>query len=240
MAGTLSLPVGTVSSADPLRPGLVAWIRMMGDVTDASGRDNNGTVVNGPLTATTNKYGNTNSAYTFSLSSSQYVSLALNSALPIYSPGASYSIAFWYRSTSAQTGIVYAEGSSANGIGQFALQMTSNKANVRILTSSGTARLDGNTVQATTAIAANTWGHVVWTDSNGTARMYINGVQDATSFNYTPGSLGITPNQARINSVARGTTPAGFMNCSLADFRIYNRALSAAEARTLALAPQRI
>lgn len=227
---------GAVASAgDPLRRGLVGWYRMLGNANDSSGRGNTGTLVASPTT-TTDKYGNTNAAYTFN-GSTQYISLTQSSGLPLYSTTAPFSICMWVRGV-AQGGIyLYAEGSSAGGntLFGFTTDATGAKLRIFIRTSGNSIRSDKST---TTTVLDNSWHHIAYTDNLGTARVYVDGVQDATSFSYTPSSLG-TVDRCTVAALVRAAVQSYFSG-SLFDVRLYTRALTADEVGTLFRATQRI
>jgi hypothetical protein len=72
---------------------------------------------------------------------------------------------------------------------------------------------------------------VVWSDANGTASLYIDGVKDATNFNYTRSGAFSLDRSALMAHVDSG--PDEYVRGILDDARIYNRALSAAEATRL-------
>jgi hypothetical protein len=78
----------------------------------------------------------------------------------------------------------------------------------------------------------NTWSHVTVTLSGTTGTLYRNGTPVATNPNMTlkPSSLGNT-NQ---NWIGRSQYPDPFLNGTVDDFNIYNRALSPAEVAALA------
>jgi hypothetical protein len=78
----------------------------------------------------------------------------------------------------------------------------------------------------------NTWSHVAVTLSGTTATLYLNGTAVAVAENLTltPSSLGNT-NQ---NWIGRSQYPDPFLNGTVDDFNIYNRALPAAEVAALA------
>ena len=237
--GTLSLPTGALAASDPLRLGLVGWYRMQGDVNDHSGNGNNGSVVNGPLTAVADKWGNAGGGYGFTYASSQYVSLARNNALPIYSTTAPYSVAAWFYSAHFN-GVIYSEGGSSLSFQRFNLSTnTDGSFGVDIQLSNATYLLRSGTTVTATKAASNTWTHVVWTDNAGAAKMYVNGALDSTSFTYAPSAFSAA-NQCYIAASAKSTGLGSYQTASMSDIRIYNRALSAAEAYTLAKATQRI
>jgi hypothetical protein len=71
---------------------------------------------------------------------------------------------------------------------------------------------------------------VVWVDVAGVAKMYVDGVLDATNFNHTPGAM--TLNRTAIGAVLRAATDSHF-NGAIDDVRVYNRALPASEIASL-------
>lgn len=229
---------GAVASAgDPLKRGLVGWYRMLGNANDSSGSGNTGTLVNSPTTAS-DKYNNASSAYTFAAASSQHMALTLNTGLPLYSHTAPYSIAMWVRGAANLNRYVYSEGFSGGGNTLFGLlseQFVGAKAAIFIRTSDNNVRL---TKTSNTTVFDNTWHHIVWTDNAGTARLYVDSVQDSTSFNYTPAALG-TVDRCTVGAIVRATV-GNYFSGSIFDVRLYNRALTADEVGTLYRATQRI
>ncbi|MGG4144057.1 LamG-like jellyroll fold domain-containing protein [Paenibacillus algorifonticola] len=87
-------------------------------------------------------------------------------------------------------------------------------------------------ISTTTAFPTGVWKHVGVTLSGNTASLYVDGVLVGTNANMTlkPSSLGNTT----LNYLGRSQyTGDPYLNGGLDDFRIYNRALSAAEMTTL-------
>lgn len=78
---------------------------------------------------------------------------------------------------------------------------------------------------ATNAFDGN-WHHIAWVDNNGAARLYVDGVLDATDFSYARGLL--TPNLATLGAVYRTTNIAHF-NGAIDDAAVWRRSLSQAE-----------
>ena len=78
----------------------------------------------------------------------------------------------------------------------------------------------------------NTWSHVAVTLSGTTGTLYLDGVAVATNptMTLTPSALGNT-NQ---NWIGRSQYPDPYLNATVDDFNIYNRALSAADVAALA------
>ena len=88
-----------------------------------------------------------------------------------------------------------------------------------------------------TAITVATWHHAaVVIDASGNGRLYLNGAQvgPTTSMKFRPSSLGSTPNDW-IGKSEFAANP--YLDGAIDEFRIYNRALSAAEISALATVP---
>jgi fibronectin type 3 domain-containing protein len=88
-------------------------------------------------------------------------------------------------------------------------------------------------INSTVALTAGTWAHVAVTLTGSTGRLFINGTQVGINAAMTlkPSSLGATT----LNYLGRSQFTADpYLNASLDDFRLYGRALSAAELTTLA------
>lgn len=213
---------------------------------DSSGKGNHGTLVGTPLVVA-DKYGNAGSAYSFASTSKQCVTLMQTSGLPIYGGGRAYSICTWINA-SAPSGTwnsFYGEGISADWQPAFYIGVWSTlKLNVFSLRADGTTMVFGN-AKSTTTIADGTWHHIVFSDpGTGLAKLYVDGILDATNFSYTSANYtGFeSMSQSTVAALRRKTTGGieGSFDGSLFDFRLYNRALTAAEARTLYAATQRI
>jgi rhamnogalacturonan endolyase len=82
------------------------------------------------------------------------------------------------------------------------------------------------------ALASGVWTHVAITLSGNTATLYVNGRSSASNANVTlrPSSLGFTTN----NFIGKSQFADPLFQGSIDDFRIYGRALSAAEVLALA------
>ncbi len=190
---------------------------------DSSGNGNNGTLVGGASWT----QGKSATALSFD-GSSGYVRLSRGSGLPVYTPGGSESVSFWINGAPQATKYVWAE-SSASGSVIFAFSTdAAGKLNVQLRTDLSSTLL----LKATSkVILDSTWHHVVWTDNAGVASLYIDGVKDATNFNYTPaGNFTITTDC--IAAMCRGTT-GYFFNGLIDEVKTYARELSSVEVTTL-------
>jgi len=183
---------------------------------DSWGNGNDATLVGGP-TWVLGKYGNA-----VSLSgSSQYVSLPVG----IMSPISDCTIACWVKlSSNAMWSRIFDFG-SGTGVNMF-LTPQGGAARIRYaITTSGSGgeqQIDG-----AAALPTESWQHVAvtWTGNVGT--LYVNAVQVGQNASMTlkPSSLGNTT----LNYIGRSQYNDPYLAGLVDEFRIYNRALSAAE-----------
>lgn len=193
---------------------------------------NDMTVYNGPASIA-GPFGN---AVTFN-GSSQYMVVvhgtnAANTGLPVLDAPNGCTVAFWVKGASGQSGKnVFAEAYTANNnpFVQFKTDgsPTYAKLTVMIRNNAGTY-----VVKTTTStIFDNTWHHIawvnIWTNGVGVATLYVDGIADATSFNYTLAGP-VTMNNTSIGAQVRGSVQYYFAG-SYDDVAIWRRTLSAAE-----------
>jgi Concanavalin A-like lectin/glucanases superfamily len=208
--------------------GLVAYYPFSGNADDYSGYDNNGTVAGATLT--TDRHGNTNSAYSFN-GSNNYIEIQDNTSLR---PG-SITIAAWvYPKITGQQGIVYKSVYADATEEEYALEINaSGQLNGGIKRNSGCAAGVGwNNVTSTQTISLNQWTFVCLTWDGTTLKAYINGSSVAANTSVSSGS---------IDNCSGGTLRIGIewqndqapFNGKLDDLRLYNRALSEQEILSL-------
>lgn len=77
-----------------------------------------------------------------------------------------------------------------------------------------------------------TWHHVVWTETNGQAKLYIDGELDPTDFSYVRGPL--TVDQTSLAAIVRKTVSSLFTG-SLDDVAVWNRVVSFTEIQDIRL-----
>lgn len=156
------------------------------------------------------------------------VILTQNVGLPIFSQSG-YSISVWFNNRAitspGSTTTIYSEANTGSNNQLFQLGVNGNKLFITIRNNANVAQV--NVVVGTTIVVKNSWNHVCWVDNNGTATLYINGVADATNYNYTPATP-YTLNTSAIGEVDRGT-PTGFFRGSIGSTQLFNTALSAAQ-----------
>jgi len=225
LSGTSTAVTGT---------GLVTWYtfdgkNMINNVTDSSGNGNNGNLVGFGATSSAVVAGRIGQALKFN-GTNQLIRLKTGNGIPAYSSTTPYSVAFWVKSSVASSAIkmIYAENNPTSIFSLFT-DTTSGKLTVYIRNVALVANL--GFTDSTKKVVDGTWHHIVWTDSRGTAALYIDGVKDATNFNYTPnGAMGTTyPSLGGYTSDNIDAHSLDFFPGSVDDFRIYNRALSAQE-----------
>lgn len=157
----------------------------------------------------------------------QYINITQTSGLPLYKNNTTYSICGWVKAAAQGYSMIFSEAKSTSiyafvgwGSGLF----DTSKFIVRLINDSNTVILSK---ESTTTVFDNTWHHFCWVDNNGTATLYIDGVADATNFNYTrSGSFN------EDNSII-GTIyyyyQSNYLTGILFDIRCYNRCLTANE-----------
>jgi len=215
-----------VTPADPGTNGLVLLYAMEGNVQDTSGKGNNGTVSGAPLYGTGPKgYGK---ALTFD-GLNDYVTLPIGTLLSSLS---NITVATWvnYSGTGGGWQRVWDFGTgTTNYMFVTPAQGTTGPMTFAIRTATVAERR----VVASGPLPTG-WHHVAVVIDGGamTAQVYLDGaVVAGNSVAVLPKNLGVT-NQ---NWIGRSQfTADAFFNGAVDDFRIYNRAMSAAEIRYLA------
>lgn len=148
------------------------------------------------------------------------------SGFPIYAnPGLSVSL--WINAPAQSDRRFFAESSTnnTNPLFVFGSQATGLNGSVRVFIrgDAGGAMVDR---QSTRMALDNTWHHVVWTETNGQGKLYIDGVLDETDFAYTrvPTAL----NQTALGTIVRSTL-APFFTGALDSVAVWNRVLTFTE-----------
>ena len=195
--------------------GLVGYWSFNGNANDISGNGNNGTV-NG-ATLTSDRFGNPNSAYHFTLANSNYI-ICLGNNIPIGSTSSTMSI--WFN----------AVGFSNSGASRAMLSFGKWNVNqARYIGQRGgsssliTYAQLGNDKNCTLNYTLNTWYHFVSTYDSGVVKIYIN--------SNLLGTYTITGTATAAGNIYFGSHPSlgDFFDGDLDDASIYNRALSQAE-----------
>jgi hypothetical protein len=161
--------------------GLVAWYSFTGNANDVSGNGNNGTVNGATLSA--DRFGNTNSAYSFNGANNDYIEVPDNSMFQAES--ASWSI--WVKISNPSGGNGYGIMSKGSDLTSFFLIVEyQNSLGTQIVSQPGS----GIGVQSNIDILDGAWHNVVATYDNNLSAdnisLYIDGIfqQSATYDNF--------------------------------------------------------
>ncbi|MCU0436222.1 MAG: T9SS type A sorting domain-containing protein [Bacteroidia bacterium] len=200
-----------------LNTGLVLHYPLNGNANDASGNNLNGTVFG--AVAAPDRFGNPNSAMSF-----DGVNDYIDAPDATYFNGSAFSISCWFfaRTYNNWARIIdFSNGAPSDNV----ILALSNGNSGRQAVVVNVGATNGPNVTVPTAPAANRWQHVTATWSNGTAIIYLNGVQVASGAVSTPANVVRT-----INYIGRSAWAAdAYANAIYDDLRIYNRALTANE-----------
>lgn len=191
---------------------LIAYYPFNGNANDESGNENHGTV-NG-ATLTTDRFGNTESAYSFD--GNDRIDIASNSSLNFENE---LSMSAWINLSSLPASDIIIIGKSN--------YYTATNYLLRIR---GDGRLQFeykiNSFTSTTPIVLNQWNHIlVMSNGMGDVKFHINGTETVTS-DPNPSPSGLVTNQLTIGYSSRG---AEYFNGSIDDVRIYNKTLTSTE-----------
>ncbi len=198
-----------------LQTGLVGYWPFCGNANDASGNGNNG-LVNG-ATLTTDRFGNSGSAYSFD---------GVDDVILLPANVGSFSASFWfkYSTLSSQfSELFYYEDCSMSIVqsGNYIYLRKQNQIiqSIELLTSS---------------IPNNQWVHIVvfYNNSQNNLKCTINGTQVFNS-SIASGGLPNLINDNQFHVGARNFNSTNYLSGSIDDFTLYNRELSSSEIQQL-------
>src|SRR5688572_7295534 len=179
-----------VTVAASLQAGLVSHWTLNGDLLDSGPAGNHGSFVTGTPVFGDGFDGTAGGAVTFN-GTSDLISAAYTSGLPISAQSA-FSVAMWVKGPIQLDKRVFSEGSSASNAPLFNIGTDSTAApntagRVDILIRNDANSSIVNHRKSARIAFDNTWHHIAYTDDNGKAIVYIDGIRDSTDFNYTRG-----------------------------------------------------
>lgn len=219
-----------------LRNGLVAYYPFCGNANDVSGNSN--TLQAFGLTATTDRFGNANSAYSFTNTQTSVTSY-LRAANPTPFAKTRYSISVWFNSSQFYPnvgGVTYNYQSIINYGPQWynygpAYHLSLQHANNSIL--EGRHWTVANTSQGVTTangtITTNRWYHAVMTYDGSSISLYLNGALVGTN---TASLSYLNQIQFLIGGAGDGPSPGGIyggFNGKLDDIGFWDRPLTTCE-----------
>ncbi|NOY36863.1 MAG: T9SS type A sorting domain-containing protein [Chlorobi bacterium] len=213
-----------------LTDSLKAYFPFNNNANDESGNGHNGTV-NGGATLTTDRFGNTNSAYSFDGVDDDITMLNLDLLQPA-------SISIWINSDNSQNGPVYVSDYSDSYWANYYGLVVSFKINGKISASFGNGSYPNHGFTTLDSITTtNIWHHIVvnW-DTSGSISIYLDALQMALSESGNT-NLKIASNQGEDDCFGRDDYQSGgnhYYKGLLDDIRIYNRILTDNEIDSLA------
>ncbi|MEK7951432.1 LamG-like jellyroll fold domain-containing protein [Luteolibacter soli] len=189
---------------------------------DSSGNGTNATLINTPAWAA----GNFGNAINLPATASQHLTLPSG----IVNGLTDHTISCWVKIGAFTTfSRIFDFGTGTNNYMFLTPQYTGTSPNTaKLRFAIRTPSVGEQIINSSTALTVGTWAHVAVTRSGNTGTLYVNGVQvgQNTGMTLSPTSLGITT-QNYLGKSQFAADP--YLNGALDEFRIYSRALSAAE-----------
>jgi len=206
--------------------GLVAWYPFTGNAIDSSGNGNNGTV-NKAASLSTDRFGNANSAYSFT-NANGGISVPSFKALD-----SNYTISYWanYSSSVINTSISdLSHDWQNNGF----INLFRDLSNILTDATPGTNGTSNNiSIQSPNPLSLNRWYNITAIRNGSKLQLYVNGKLQISGSNSIFNTIsaktlfiGGDPNEVKQN-------PDAAFNGKLDDIRIYNRSLDSTEIQSL-------
>lgn len=219
---------GTSALLSSLSSGLILHYPMDGNANDASGNLLHGTI-SGGVTAYADRFGNPNGALKFN-GTNGYI----DAPDAVYFNGGDFTVSAWVREFSYKSWsrlFDFGNGQANNNV-LLALSQGTNgrpQGEVYLNTTSG-----GTAASGATTIPLNAWTHIVFTYTSGTGRVYRNNAQIASGTITAPQNILRT-----LNYIARSNWSGdAYADAAFDDFRIYDRALTSMEIKSLYMEQQ--
>ena len=232
---------GSATATPAITNGLVAGYEFNGNANDVSGNGNDG-VVNG-ATVTTDRFGNSNSAYSFD-GVDDYIDLGAQNF------GSALSISLWvnFHQITAAPQLLINKYDGDSGPGDASIDRTLDlymhqEGEGRHHEFFWTVSQDGvnySDERSITRASANEWYHLVAIFDNGAASIYVNNTQEVS---WTSGYSTLYTSDVNL-LLGRATKDHpvlddhNLLNGVLDDVHIYDRALSPSEVATLFAVPE--
>ena len=146
---------------------------------DFSGSNNNGIVSGATWVSATN-------GYLFN-GTTDYIDIS--SAVPMWHISNPYSFSVWIKGVSQTDNYWFGQG-SAVAVPIVGFHSTATKIAVFFRNDASVEMISGLT--STQTVFDDTWHHIAWTDTAGTTALYVDGIRDATDFDYTTAPTTLT------------------------------------------------
>jgi hypothetical protein len=199
--------------------------------TDSSGSGNNLTPAGGstnPGYSTTVPYTTFPDSHSSTYDGTQYETISSNSSLNV----TNLTLSTWVKFNSVNSAYHTIAGKWRIGVNQqYVLQLNSDNT-IGLFTGDGSTGGAAITTSGTFTPTTGVWYHIAATVSGTTGTIYINGISKASG---TVSAIGTSSIEFTVGSKKNvGGTYAEFLDGSLDDMRLYNRALSTTEITALA------
>ncbi|HYG15825.1 MAG TPA: LamG domain-containing protein [Bacteroidia bacterium] len=213
-------------SAQSIHDSLVAFYPFNGNANDASGKGNNG-AVNGAI-LTTDRFGNSNSAYEFD-GSNDYIQVSNSTSLDL---NYKFSVSVWFYQTDASTaGYRLIDKNTAGFPDGYGIDTRGDATGKTVRMYFKNQDPDANSLHS-----LNSWNHIVITYDSLEIKFYLNGQLENT--------VNIVGSDAPANNLPlligcgqNGTNRQDFFKGKIDDLRIYSRTLSSTEVTMLFSGP---
>ena len=216
-----------IGQKDQVTKGLVAYWAMRNSGTtvfDEWGTNNGGASNSVTFSSAAGVVGN---GYT--LDGTNFIQVANSSSLAL---AKEYTITFWLKTPTAQTGVIVAKGDTALRTGVVQVYVRSTVPRVQTVAASVGNAIDGAFTSWATSPYDSAWHHVCIVRDNATCNGYMDGVLvEAGSLTNNYSINGSDP--LYIGKRKDNGADQLFYSGSLDEVRIYNRALTAAEVKQL-------
>ena len=224
-------PLEIILSSASVTEGLIAYYPFNGNANDESDNSNHGTVSGATLT--TDRNGNTNSAYSFD-GVDDYIDLG-NSALFFLGKYDGFTISAWVKSNeilgSLPDGQTIFSKYIAASDNRFYSFYIVDEHDLRFAAWLNGARDTRNDVQYDIGFE---WIHVVAVGNTESYKLYLDGMEVASSDKIFEMKTGTTTANAMIGAVHHSTTTYDLnFDGAIDEVRVYNRALSASEIQAI-------
>jgi hypothetical protein len=207
-----------------LQDGLVAYYPFNGNANDESGNGNNGTPIG--VTLTTDRFGNTDKAYSFN-GTSNYIDLPETQSLTSFQD--EITISGWVCLNSyPQQGWATSLINSGNQNDYFFGVYSDGRLYLHLYLSSCTTGLIGKG-----SVSLGQWAHITMTYDGTIIKLYFNGKTDTNIMK--SGTIGGSPQAENIaiGAYFYNGSFTSFLNGKVDDLHVYNRALSDSEVHAL-------